>query len=569
MKLKTVELKKFKRFTHLTVTDIPETAKLIVLIGPNGCGKTSLFEAFKQWSGRYGGTHHDNDISYIAKDEPNFQSSWQENLKIAFHGTNPADQISKRKAFYIRSAYRNEADFTVTGLNQVGLAIDTPRIRRLIDNDASVSDNYQRIVSHSVEKLYSGEFDATNVKALRETLIGEIRKSTSRVFGDLIFTGPGDPMKNGAFYFKKGIVDNFHFKNLSGGEKAAFDIILDIITKKLEFNDTVYCIDEPDLHLHTKLQGKLLEEIYNLIPDNCQLVISTHSIGMMRKAVEMHRQHSDKVIFFDFHDKNPDEDIILKPVTVTRDLWKKTLQIALDDLSELVSPKQIVICEGKPASSSGTNKEFDARCLRTIFNSEYSDTEFISVGNHLAVTADKIDIITTLKTLNSGIEFIKLIDRDDRSENEISELKKQGTKVLTQRDIESYLLDDEIIEKLCKNNELKSLDEETISKVCKEKQIEFLDSETIENLLKEKQAALLVDCLQIKKVAVTKSVARRNPTDDIKSAAGEIYVELKKKLSLTACGNSTETFLSDTIAPLITTDTKIYLKLKEEIFGTI
>jgi ABC-type cobalamin/Fe3+-siderophores transport system ATPase subunit len=536
MKLKTVELKKFKRFTHLTITDIPESAKLIVLLGPNGCGKTSLFEAFKQWSGRYGGTNFDQDISYIAKDSPNFNNEWTNNIIITFHSTIAADQASKRRAFYIRSAYRNEADFNISGLSRVGAAIDTPRIRRLIDNDASVSDNYQRIVSHSVEKLYSGEFDTNNVKELRETLIGEIRKSTIRIFDDLILTGPGDPLRNGAFYFKKGIVNDFHFKNLSGGEKSAFDIILDIITKKIEFNDTVYCIDEPDLHLHTKLQGLLLEEIYNLIPDNCQLVISTHSIGMIRKAVDMQRQHSDKIIFFDFHDKNLDEDIVLKPVTVTRELWKKTLQIALDDLSELVSPKQIVICEGKPASPNGTNKEFDARCLRTIFNSEYSDTEFISVGNHHAVTTDKIDIITTLKTLNSGIEFIKIIDRDDRSENEIKELKMQGIKVLTQRDIESYLLDDEIIEKLCKVSG---------------------------------QESLIADCLQIKKTALTNSIARKNPTDDIKSAAGEIYVELKKILSLTACGNSTESFLSDTIAPLITPDTKIYLKLKEEIFGTV
>lgn len=36
MKIKEVHLKDFKRFTDLTIQGIPETAKLVVLLGPNG-----------------------------------------------------------------------------------------------------------------------------------------------------------------------------------------------------------------------------------------------------------------------------------------------------------------------------------------------------------------------------------------------------------------------------------------------------------------------------------------------------------------------------------------------------
>ncbi|TAE11138.1 MAG: ATP-binding protein [Bacteroidetes bacterium] len=534
MKLKKIQLKKFKRFTDITLLDIPESAKLIILIGPNGSGKTSLFEAFKQWSGRYGGLGYVSDISYIAKDEPDFNNIWSQNIKIEFHGANPDDSISKKRAFYIRSAYRNEADFTVRGLNLVGSALDSPRINTLIDNDESVSDNYQRIVSHSKAKVFSGDSDAETGKQIREALIGKIRESMIRVFGDLILTGPGDPLKNGAFYFEKGTTKDFHFKNLSGGEKAAFDLILDIITKRIDFNDTVYCIDEPDTHLHTKLQAKILEELYSLIPDNCQLVISTHSIGMMRKAVDMQKQYPDKVCFFDFHDKNPDEVLELKPAKVTRELWRQTLSIALDDLSELVSPKRIIVCEGRPANLSGKNIEFDAQILRKIFNEYYSDTDFVSVGNEKDVRSERLELITTLRSLNIGIEFVKIIDRDDRSQGEIDELlKTEGVRVLKKRDIESYLLDDEIIEKLCKE-------------VGREDAIP--------------------DCIKIKADSLAESISRGNPTDDIKSAAGKIYVELKKRLFLSQCGNSTETFLRDTIAPLLTKDTKSYCELESEIF---
>ena len=49
MKIKKVTLDRFKRFTDLTITDISETARLIILVGPNGSGKTSLFEALNHW----------------------------------------------------------------------------------------------------------------------------------------------------------------------------------------------------------------------------------------------------------------------------------------------------------------------------------------------------------------------------------------------------------------------------------------------------------------------------------------------------------------------------------------
>ena len=49
MKIKEVHIDKFKRFTNLTIKNIPQNAKLVMLLGPNGCGKSSLFDAFKTW----------------------------------------------------------------------------------------------------------------------------------------------------------------------------------------------------------------------------------------------------------------------------------------------------------------------------------------------------------------------------------------------------------------------------------------------------------------------------------------------------------------------------------------
>ena len=48
MKLKSARIRHFKRFVDLAIHGLPPNAKLVVLLGPNGCGKSSLFDAFQR-----------------------------------------------------------------------------------------------------------------------------------------------------------------------------------------------------------------------------------------------------------------------------------------------------------------------------------------------------------------------------------------------------------------------------------------------------------------------------------------------------------------------------------------
>ena len=138
-----------------------------------------------------------------------------------------------------------------------------------------------------------------------------------------------------------------------------------------------------------------------------------------------------------------------------------------------------------------------------------------------------------MKSLLSHSRIIKLVDRDDKSDTEVAACNANGIKVLSRRHIESFLFDDEIISKLCVKNG----------------KVEMID-----------------DCLLAKKDAINNSVNRSNPKDDVKSASGEIMNALKKILGLTQCGNDTVSFLRDTMAPLITSETSVYRELEKSIF---
>lgn len=542
MRIKRVELNNFKRFTHLTVESIPETAKLIVLVGPNGSGKTSFMEALNHYY-KFAGYGDVGESNYLSKIDVKRKFEFGEWYSLAsktvdvdfYDAAYPKDvgRSNIKGHFYFRSAYRNEPDFVIDTMRKQDDPTKTVHLKSLIQNDQSVSSNYQRLIANSISELYKSENNQKDVATLRSELTGKISASIERVFEDLHFSSLGDPLQNGNFYFTKGITKNFPYKNLSAGEKSAFDLILDLVVQSKYYPDAVYCIDEPETHMHTKLQGKVLRELYGLIPGNSQLWLSTHSIGMLQEAQDIEKEAPGTVIFLDFDGRDFDDDQIIRPSKIGRAVMDKFYELAFGDFSKLLLPQKIVFCEGD--SCGTTRKSFDSGIYSTIFENTHPEAYFLSGGSCEEII-NKLDanLGEVLKVLLKETKIIKVIDRDDRSNQEVDELKSNRISVLSKRNLESYLLDDSVIEKLC---------------------ISVGKSDKID------------ECLQKKQEALSSSIKRENAPDDLKSARGDIYTSLKKILGLTQCGNRPDPFLSDTMAPLITPDMEIYKQLERDIFG--
>jgi predicted ATPase len=532
MRIRRVQIQHFKRFTDLTVQGLGDNVRLILLAGPNGSGKSSLFDAFTVWHrSRYGG--YGDDQTYYRKGVADRTGS-SERVRIDFHGVEPTGP-SAASAFYVRTAYRNDPEFQVRVLERAGTVPEERGFKRMIEFDSTVSRNYARLASQAFEDAFATHPAMMTMGEFRERVIGEVRDSVQRVFPDLLLNTLGNPLENGTFRFDKGAVQGFDFKNLSGGEKAAFDLILDIIVKRRTLSDTIYCIDEPEAHMNARLQARLLGELYELLPPQSQLWVATHSIGMMRKARELADARPDAVVFFDFDNRDFDQVQTIEPSRPTRAFWQKQLSVALDDLAHLVAPREVIICEGNPAGAvPGKNAEFDAACYDIIFADEIPDAKFLSAGNAADVAGDRLAFVAALPKIAAGITVRRVIDRDDHAPGDVTRLGTEGIKVLSRRHIESYLFDDEILRLLCEQ---------------------------------EGRPADVPQVLAAKQQALANSVARGNPSDDFKSASGEIYNGVKRILGLIGRGNDARAFARATLAPLVRPGTAVYQELKTAIFG--
>lgn len=527
MKIKSIKLNGFRRFESLLIQDLPP-ARLVVMAGPNGSGKSSIFDAFSVW--QQANSHGLNwDSSYHSR--ASSSAGWNNHVHIEFH-----TQDSGKKTFYLRSAHRNDPEFQIQNIGRQNNPLEEMRVRRMIDPDSAVSQNYQRLTSAAFEDAFDRMDEMQTLKQFRMASIGEIGAAVTRLFPNLKLETLGNPLEDGTFRFTKATAKNFSYKNLSGGEKAAFDLLLDMIVKRRNFDDTVFGIDEPETHLNTRLQGELLGELYGLIPEGSQLWVSTHSIGMMRKARELNKQYPNQVIFLDFEGHNYDLPVVMSAIKPTRIFWERVLHVALDDLAELVSPSEIILCEGNPKTPvPGKNVEHDARCYECIFSDDFPDAKFISAGNSKEVAGDRLKFAAAFLKIIPGIKILRLIDRDDHSPQDALEMDaKEGIRTLSRRHIESYLYDEEVLASL------------------------YLNKGRILGFTKLQAA---------RDRALADSCSRGNPVDDVKSAASEISLFIKGDLKMVAVGNDQMAFARNVLAPIIKPGMQVYAQLKRDIFN--
>ena len=465
MRLKKITMEKFKRFDNLTVDLGDEPKKIVAIIGPNGCGKSSIFDAFEKKMAEIRGSLFGGDSSsFYSKSmfyrEKERRKSIDYNINIT---TDTNEEINKR-TFYIRTSYRFTPKFNITTLSE---APDVDSYEECpygsIDIDKRLESNYKRLIWETFKSFERG---TTTGDEVRNQTIDKINEILSNVLDIKICSLGNITDKKGYFHFEKDNAADFPYENLSAGEKEVVDIIVDLFVKVKLFDNSIFCIDEPELHLNSSIQRKLLREIEKLIPENCQLWIATHSLGFMRALREDLHEKSQVL---DFSERNYSTGThTIKPIKLNRVNWQRIFETAIEDLSGLICPKKIVYCEGKDVpGKGGSERGFDAKVLNNIFSEKYNDVLFVSSGGNTELDQRSDIAISILSKVFSHLNIIVLKDRDmssgrlntEEDRQEYLRVNPKNHRILKRWEIENYLFDKEILKKYCDANK-RDFDEE-------------------------------------------------------------------------------------------------------------
>lgn len=492
MKIKKLQLKNgYKRFFDLTIDLGEEPQRIVALVGPNGCGKSSVFDGMLFHNNAYGaiGKTGGKDYQYHSMHgTPNYN---YQNVSIDFvegSFTNIREQKKssgkENTIFSFRSPYRYNSNLKVTQ------SIATPEIRlnnygasSASDIDDKMEDNYRRL--YVKFNTYLHEKDCTPSQA-KAKIIGDLNSSITNCI-DIEISNIGNiESSKGSLYFKKSDhPSEFEFNVLSSGEKEVVDILLDLYLRQDEYCDTIFLLDEPELHINTSIQRQLLLEIDKLVGNNCQIWITTHSIGFLR-ALQEEMKGKCQVIQFKADYKLASEPYTLIPMKTSKANWVDIFSIALDDLANLVSPKRLIYCEGRDMPGKhGTENGLDAQVFNKIFSEKFHDTLFISSGGNTELDQRSDIAIAILSKVFSDLEILVLKDRDMASGKNTTEHDRQiylhnnptYHRVLKRWEIENYLFDKEVLIKYCSANDL-TFDSESYDTFVKDIDNQNLKDET-------------------------------------------------------------------------------------------
>lgn len=361
MYIKLLQLGNFKRFADLTIdlSHLEKPPRLVLLIGANGSGKSSIFDAFEvtdYFNKSRSSLGPNIDDPYYGKNVGGYVidiHTWDDKEIKSFciiHDSGSGFQEGEvsNSMFYGRSSLRQVPRLTRTSLGAArsyDLANNSDRPPTYIDRDERFENDLEEVTRSILQEFYQS--DRARSEIIR-TYVDPINQALERIFESeapiipqLVSVIPPLDGKNADVRFRKG-ESEFNYDLLSNGEKQVFNILINLLSRRKYYQDTIYFIDEMDLHLNTRLQYNLLKEITERwIPDNCQLWTASHSYGFINYAREV-----DHAAIIDFNSLDFDTKQVLLPEP-KHALDVFDVAIPKESIFKLFDSRQITLCENK------------------------------------------------------------------------------------------------------------------------------------------------------------------------------------------------------------------------------
>ncbi|WP_394994339.1 AAA family ATPase [Emticicia sp.] len=426
MKIQKIQLQNFKRFTDLTIEGIPENTKLVLLIGANGSGKSSVFDAFELLNTLAKKEYVKGNNDYYQKDINGFipsnliietqsiEGHIQAELKgdsYSFFGKSNIHSNS----FYGRTSFRQLSSLTKTSLgSNIDTQNDADRPRLYIDRDERFENDIEKMTEDILKNVFLND---NSSKEIKRKYIEPINNALQNIFDfesniglELTQIIPPLDGKTAQITFKKGNSE-IHYNLLSAGEKEVINILFNLLSRKDLLQDAILFFDEMDLHLNTSIQYNLLKELTeNWIPDNSQLWTASHALGFIDYAHDF-----ENAVIIDFDNLDFDKSQVLTPQS-KENLEVFEIAVSKDTISKILKGRTIVFAENTDT---------------VIYNN-------LSMTNTYFFNAiDKADVFHKAKNLHT----LGLIDRDFLNDSEVKKISDTYSflKVLPYYSIENLL----------------------------------------------------------------------------------------------------------------------------------
>ncbi len=383
---------------HYTIELSPDVPTIFV--GPNGSGKTRLGVLIEQAITDIRKVRRVAAQRSIALNDRPSLLSFEESMKTYHLGNSGWNDRNARQLRYGQTdpAIKPLADFDAV-------------LQALYAEQAQVAVKHNQKLRHDS----SVERPVPKLEELADLWSSVLpHRSLNIGHGQISISVPGQDEES-----------NYAASKMSDGERVIFYMLGQAL---LADQDAVLIVDEPELHIHKSILGRLWDEIEGARPD-LSLVYITHDLEFASTRASANIYGIEEFL----------------PSGPSWKLAKADNETGLPDtvlLKILGSRQNILFVEGEP----------DAEIFRLLFP-EYN---VISVGSHERV-------IHNTRSFNSNSELhhkscFGLIDRDGRSDEQVEYLSRSGVHCLPTSEIENFYLLPDVWAKILAHSDFASSD---------------------------------------------------------------------------------------------------------------
>jgi ABC-type cobalamin/Fe3+-siderophores transport system ATPase subunit len=455
MKIKKLHLERFRQFADTTF----EFGDVNLLVGPNNSGKTSVLHAIRAFFLLMHGHVHlegnppkpEYHKRYLGSagevaPAPDLKELWFKQqagkpLKIAMTFEDDvgfsvvlrqqfgqihvsAEDLPTKLTAKDITKYLGLTVAFIPGL--VGVLVEEPFATAARRNALATQGRYSEIFRSSLLQLHDKDSDA--VAKINEWLGGLFNVEVTKISFD---------MEKDEFVTIRYKQDSVDYDVVSSG--SGLQQVIQVLTYLYLTKPKVLLIDEPDAHLHSKLQARLGDLFRKVASDlKAQLFISTHSVDLVDTF------STDQVLVIDATKKT------VQPIGGNADLVGALVEAGVVDvssLSRLLSSKRIVVIEDDDQT---VLKAIDKALGSPLFSSKSSSYVLPAkgVGNFRAV-AELGKVLSNLSGSKFDIAFVQ--DRDGMPDFMVAPFTESqrgdgvAVRLLERHEIESYLLEPELI----------------------------------------------------------------------------------------------------------------------------